>query len=740
MGDDACTLVAQTVEFTQCLDTSAQAIMCLIRRSEIGNPVIQQKLQELLETIGRFHGSNPPQTEPCRTSVETSSSGSGIDSADPSGWESRHPPLSAHRDKDGHFRLAQIARFYVLRQTQTALHLVYRIQLDVYCHKLLRGVIDRLNSFNQDRTPTTQEEIGISFVYLEMDEIKQAISDIADDYRRVDGSMRGHEIYQSVADLYTSAIRLLRERQNILRTTVPGNGRVWRTFGLEEEWGHVSTPRFISIVSNILQQFDDDTNGLWIILGASTTASCFETELRAVRSLNPFSPYLERLERALPLFETMASHLGDRLKDMERYREWSSMSERVYFEILNVWVYCMATIHTTELELIEQENSREAATRTLWAADTLEYKKAFEFVHSKRIRMTPKYLGYDSFTAFYNLQCILSLRSTDLSERLASNPVDGQTRWVSGSHLHKRSGGVAIYDVLSRTSPEEGEEEYLHGPITAGPYPDVYFQELLPDCSETSPVLPNPLWSLVLQYDARLPVVRPVAPRAISRRYMPLYNTPVRGDDSDDTKPERRSLFGNSRRISLSVGAALLRGPNMHPQNIEAFRRLRTLDAGRIFLPRGCLLFTTLPETFDEATLRPGSRCLLPKQPFFLDPVAALHSSYEHVAHRNRASFGDPIPDRMSMEAYLLARRHVPLVVHLFGQGLHPEIHGLPIRDPCHSGVSEVTLPEGTVLESTVTWHALVDLGFMSSEECPYGTFWDVDFCRMIVCTSRVSE
>jgi len=77
MGDAARSLVAQTVTFTRYLDTGTQAILCRIGRSEIGNPVIQKKLQELFETIGRFHGSNPRHQEPCLPSEDTASGSSG---------------------------------------------------------------------------------------------------------------------------------------------------------------------------------------------------------------------------------------------------------------------------------------------------------------------------------------------------------------------------------------------------------------------------------------------------------------------------------------------------------------------------------------------------------------------------------------------------------------------------------------------------------------------------------------
>jgi hypothetical protein len=495
---------------------------------------------------------------------------------------------------------------------------------------------------------------------------------------------------------------------------------------------HVRTPQFISIVSEQLVHFAADTTGLRVVFDASTEISRLETEWRMVRSMNPFSSYMDRLERALPAFKTIASRVEDRLNDMEKYWELSITAERVYFELISGWIYCMATVYTTELELTEHYST---GSDLLWSSDTLWHQKATEFVHAaeSRVEDLPVRLNYESFTAFYNLRCMIGLEPQRLSERHDDNPVDPHTRWVSGANMDGRGHGVAITGVPT----EEGTGEYINGPITLGPYSDMYFQELFPENAENIPTLPTELWSLVRQYDDRLRVVRPVAPRAISRRHMPLYNTPVR---DDDVVPRRRSLFASTRRTSRSVGAALLRGPNMHPQNIEVFRQLGVLGSGTLSLPRGCLLFTTLPDTFDETTLRPGSRCFLPDQPFFLDPVAALHSSYQHVAHRDRASFWDPPKDRLSMEAYLLARRHVPLVVHMFGQGTHPVISGLPVRVEYHSGVSGVRLAEGTALESTVTWHALVDLGFMSTAECPYGTFWNVDFCRLIVCHTRVAD
>jgi hypothetical protein len=710
----------------------------MIRRSDLGDPVVQKKLEQLLDTIGQFHGYIPLRHEPCGTYEETASasgytsSGSGTYYVDPSGLEHQHPLLAAHWDKDGHFILARIARSYGLQDIQKALHLVYRIQLDVYGRKLLIGLLDRLHWFNADRAQVHQEEIGLSLLYIELEQIKKASSEIAELYTRVDDCMRGREIYQSVVDLYTSGLGLLRERQIVIRLTTPGSSRVWSGYDhleSDQDLGHAQTPQFLSMVSDRLLRFADDTSKLRVVFDASTAVSRFETEFRVARSMNPFSSYIERLERALPTFQTIASQVDEQLKDVEKDWELSITAERVYFKLINSWVYCMATIYTTELELIEHYSTE---TDTLWPSDTLWHQKATEFVNYAESRVTNLItrLSYDSFTAFYNLRCMIGIGSHRTSEWYVNNP---QTRWVSGAHMDRRGHGVAIIGI----SKEEGTGEYKNGPITLGPYPDVYFQEIFPTITtENTPMLPTALWSLVMQYDDRLRVVRPVAPRAIRQRHMPLYNTPVQ---DDDITLARQSIFGGTERTSLSVAAALLRGPNMHPQNIEVFRRLGALDGRTTSLPRGCLLFTTLPDTFDETTLRPGSRCILPDQPFFLDPVAALHSSYQHVAHQNRASFWDPPRDRISMEEYLLARRHVPLVVHMFGQGTHPVISGLPIRDKWRRGVSEVTLTEGTVLESTVTWCALVDLGFMSSAESPYGTYWNVDFCRLIVCNTRVS-
>lgn len=130
----------------------------MIRRSDLGDPVVQQKLQHLLETIGHFHGYRPRRHEPCGTSEQPASgstaSGSGTYYVDPSGLGHHHPLLVAHWDQDGHFILARIARAYGLRDLQKALHRVYRLQLAVYGQTLLRGLLDRLHWFNADRART----------------------------------------------------------------------------------------------------------------------------------------------------------------------------------------------------------------------------------------------------------------------------------------------------------------------------------------------------------------------------------------------------------------------------------------------------------------------------------------------------------------------------------------------------------------------------------------------------------
>ena len=45
----------------------------------------------------------------------------------------------------------------------------------------------------------------------------------------------------------------------------------------------------------------------------------------------------------------------------------------------------------------------------------------------------------------------------------------------------------------------------------------------------------------------------------------------------------------------------------------------------------------------------------------------------------------------------------MPPVVHLFGQGVHPEIRGFPIGDEYRTDVSEVALTEGAVQLGTTS-------------------------------------
>ena len=717
MQGDSTSLVSQCVAFTKCIDTGSQMVLRLIRRLSFEDRDVQKKLDRLMHTIGQFHGYAPDRTEAC--GVHTSPHGTWTNYVDASGLESHHPLLDIHRNEDGHFILAWVAHTYALTATQDALHLVYRIQLDVYSHQLLDKLVHCL----------ALPAVGaIRRAYKQMEQLKRAARAIVDRFTQVSGNMRAERLYQSVVDLHTSGLGLLHDRHALLSSVRRGHAVTRDEHEDPQSYLHICTPQYVSIVTEILTTFADNTTGLRMVLAADTAIPEFQKEWQAIRSLYPFSSYVERLAAALPAFIDSASRVETYLDGVERYREVSYLGEKTYQTLMSGWIYCMSTIHTTHLEMLEHST----VTDVLWSENTSSYRDAAAFVQAAERRFVLAELdmwtciAYDSYTAFHNLRCMLEY-----------NYDEPQHQWVTGAHMEERGQRghkEAFFSVLE--DPETGK--YTNGPIFSGPYPDLHFQEIFPvGVQLNTSGLPTDLWAVVTQYDARLRVVRPVTPRAIRQRYMPLYNTPVVWDPDEGT--ERLSMFKFGEHTSLSVAAALLRGPNMHPQNVEAFRRIQT-TGDPTPLPPGCLLFTSLPDTFNESTLRPGTHWRQPEQShFFLDPVAALHSTENHSAHRGRASYWDH-PDRPTTEAYILAMRHVPLVVYKFEPGSlpQPELAAIPDRRAFRPRVSEVLLVEGTTFESTVEWDAIVDIGFMGTDVCPFGSHGVVDFCRLIVCNARV--
>jgi hypothetical protein len=235
-----------------------------------------------------------------------------------------------------------------------------------------------------------------------------------------------------------------------------------------------------------------------------------------------------------------------------------------------------------------------------------------------------------------------------------------------------------------------------------GPYPDVYFQTIIAGSSQKD-----------------LDVVRPVGHGVLRHRFQPLYIVP--------TTPSyvQNSMLGAGNRKSLSVAAGWLRGPNMHPQNVEYFHR-HLRHGMNMTLPPGVLLFSILPEKHVESILHDDSG-------YFLDPVAAIHSV------RNMSTDGVDFWDAnrtlahpTHVRTYLNRHLLVTLVVHRMPIPSIIRPVGAPFR-PFSAGISRVQLVEPCLGSPVLEWEKIIDLGFMSTEIAPYGSFSDVDYCRMIV-------
>jgi hypothetical protein len=256
--------------------------------------------------------------------------------------------------------------------------------------------------------------------------------------------------------------------------------------------------------------------------------------------------------------------------------------------------------------------------------------------------------------------------------------------------------------------------------------------------------LPSALLSIIIDYDGRIETV--FSPVISERMIMkdplccPLYNIPMSLSQYQD---RLHAFHGRGGRTNSSFPCTVLRGAN---NNQDLYNLCLTAESGHMILRKSFNLFQATM-TFQTASIKVGNSYAFDGF-YFVCPTSAVNSwsqTSRSAASRRGSNFWKPRPWHKYQSRNFLTRHHdvlhiTPfdvLVVHQFSDDIPVQLiynvkNSTTFR-PYTDNIGLVKFPENVELRSTVQWVGIVHLGFMSSMTCPYGTFSNMDYIKLVV-------
>jgi hypothetical protein len=278
--------------------------------------------------------------------------------------------------------------------------------------------------------------------------------------------------------------------------------------------------------------------------------------------------------------------------------------------------------------------------------------------------------------------------------------------------------------------------------------------ELVPVITSTIPGFRD-LAQIIAEYDGRIDYYNVFVPPTKTLRKVPLYLAPL-----NVTRRVIPMMAGTHTRSSRSTKTVLLIGERTHFRS-----RLRKFFArGDDPFPKQCKIFQPTHGTkFQDREYVVGQKLSLSTDdgPLFTSPIPAINvwqeSRLTSAARLRSADYWNQRPhEQMYSGNMIFGRKYrgerkvhaqTPfdvLIVHCFDTDLTNTVtplyntSGTETYRPFIEGVGRLRLRDGLVFESTVSWQGIINIDYCGSTACPYGTFSEYDYIRLVVVKTTV--